>query len=685
MMKLTSQIATPVTEKSSESLHLSGCGLTSLGDYLKALGILRKIPQAKGYWHNGDFYLKCSFDRAQLLDYLTEQRCFSPVLSPWNQGSLYWAGGLDDFSDKHFPGLGAVRANYSEICSELGITKKGQIKKSKDLLLDAATKQIDNEEHQAWLDTVFCIEHGTDKKGNPTSKTRYSAMLGAGGIFGTKDVANLYLQSAQALIELGEEARTRWESSLFGGAGAGVDARVSGLGYFPAAGLINDSKPSGLSPYSVAQGALETFCSYADLVLVVEGLLVLSSTTVKVLEATEEAKSLYSLVVWSLRGTDPAIGQAEESKGIREAWLPLWEQPMSARRLKVSLLAALQAPMSRSAPDAYDFAQNVAINAHKHGVKRFVRCPFLPRYGKANYAIMGDIFEPGLSKVTLDAVRHWLNWASGFDPKRVPNGFVSLVRVASLKFGACVEGRGSNLELLLALGAIERYMATSPGMRNHISALPDLGEDWVEAIALEQTLDQPELQIALALASLQSPTLRHFWRAEKRGDGWVAKGYWKHELIESLIAVQHHTRCDEQQKSFAIRPQGIAPSLSALAAFVDGRCDDGLISSYLWGLSLCKLPSLTFEENPLGAVQVDPLLRVIKLDGDCNDVVFRRLVAGDRSGAIQELQLRLAIKNERSPGLEYTEGQTHRLAAALLLPVSEAQLQQMRVLKNMRG
>jgi CRISPR-associated protein Csx17 len=686
-MKLTSQITTSAPAKPSETHYLSGCGLASLGDYLKALGILRKLPQAKGYWQNGDFYLQCPFDRSQLLDFLTGQMTFSPLLSPWNQGSFYWAGGLDDFSEEHFPGLGEIRTTYAEICSELGITKKGQIKKSKDKLLDAATKQIDNKEYQAWLDTVFCIQRGVDKKGQPTLKTRYSAMLGAGGIFNKKDVADLYLQSAQALIELGDEAKIRWESSLFGGAGAGADAGVSGLGYFPAAGLINDSKPCGLSPYSVAKGKWETFCSYVDLVLVVEGLLLLSSMTVRVLEASEGEIATYPLVVWSLRGTDPAIGQAEESKGIREAWLPLWDKPTTATQLKTNLMAALRAPMSRSAPDAYDFAQHVAANAHKHGVQRFVRCPFLPRYGKSHYAIMGDIFEPSLSKITLDPVRHWIQWASGLDPKRVPNGFVSLVRVASLKFGACVEGRGSNLDLLLALGAIERYIATSPGMRNHINNLPDLGKDWIEAILAEQKVVSGELEIALALASLQAPTLRHFWRAEKRGSEWTSKGCWKYELIESLIAVQHHARCDERQNDFAVRPRGkaIAPSLDALAAFVDGRCDDALISSYLWGVSLCELPSLTFEESELGAVQVDPLLRVITLEGECNDVVFRRLVAGDRRGAIQELQLRLGLKGERSPGLEYTEGQTRRIAAALLFPVSEAQLRQMRALRKMRG
>jgi CRISPR-associated protein Csx17 len=110
--------------------HLDGCAPTPLAHYLKALGILRLVaeqadPAARGWWEGDRFRLATTLDAPQLVGFFRDRFAPTPIISPWNKGSGFFAAkdpGLDPIERsgaKRFEavriGIGAARALLADL------------------------------------------------------------------------------------------------------------------------------------------------------------------------------------------------------------------------------------------------------------------------------------------------------------------------------------------------------------------------------------------------------------------------------------------------------------------------------------------------------------------------------------------------------------------------------------------
>jgi len=79
-------------------VRLSGCGPRPLVGYLKALGVLRAVSRqadrsARGRWGATSFELRSELSEGNLHEFFLERFVPSPILSPWNGRSGFYARG----------------------------------------------------------------------------------------------------------------------------------------------------------------------------------------------------------------------------------------------------------------------------------------------------------------------------------------------------------------------------------------------------------------------------------------------------------------------------------------------------------------------------------------------------------------------------------------------------------------
>src|SRR5947208_1584228 len=97
-----------------QQLRLTGCTSTPFGSYLKALGVLRLIPNARGLWDGDTFVLQSELGFQELLDWYLHQYEPTPIIAPWNGGSGFYAkdnqDGIRAIEDSTDPRFAIYRA-----------------------------------------------------------------------------------------------------------------------------------------------------------------------------------------------------------------------------------------------------------------------------------------------------------------------------------------------------------------------------------------------------------------------------------------------------------------------------------------------------------------------------------------------------------------------------------------------
>jgi CRISPR-associated protein Csx17 len=76
---------------------LPGCTPVPMMAYLKALGVLRLLAEqkdsaARGHWRDDQFHLTTALDVAALTHFFLEEYQPTPIVTPWNGGSGFYAG-----------------------------------------------------------------------------------------------------------------------------------------------------------------------------------------------------------------------------------------------------------------------------------------------------------------------------------------------------------------------------------------------------------------------------------------------------------------------------------------------------------------------------------------------------------------------------------------------------------------
>ena len=200
-------------------LTLLGCRPQPLGDYLKALGVLRLVaqqadPRAQGFWQGDSFRLESDLDRDELTAFFLERYRPTPVLSPWNKDAGFKQGNstatatleaLEADPDPRFEpyqeAIAAVRrVRNSERWEQLD--KKEQVSLLRNELPDEALD---------WIDAAVVLRSGD---------AAFPAVVGTGGNLGRLELSSNYFSRLRQVFradDAGRRASFEWlEFSLFG-------------------------------------------------------------------------------------------------------------------------------------------------------------------------------------------------------------------------------------------------------------------------------------------------------------------------------------------------------------------------------------------------------------------------------------------------------------------------------------
>ncbi|MEW6221263.1 MAG: type I-U CRISPR-associated protein Csx17 [Thermodesulfobacteriota bacterium] len=522
---------------------LDGCAPVPLAHYLKALGILRLVaeqadPAARGWWEGERFRLMSSLSREELEAFVLERYEPTPLVSPWNKGSGFYANDpvLAPVEGSAAPRLGRLRAGIRDSREPMdqiakadqavraikaetkvrGLTA-GQKKVLKEApeykrRLAAAEKHFKTLKaeliprlrlawrgpHREWMDAAMVL--GDD--GTP----QFPALLGTGGNDGRLDFTNNFFQRLGEMFDLAADdgkprvAAGPWlRAALWGTAAAGCQADKAVGQYLPgmAGGANSSNGPDAKS-----------LLNPMDFLLMLEGTLLFTAHATRRLGAAGQSRAAAPFVVGAQgAGYASAAGADEAARG--EQWMPLWTQPVTLGELR-RLLAEGRAQTGRKpVNEPLDMARAVARLGIARGITAFQRYGYIERNGQSNLAVplgrfrVPDRVSPRL--ICLDDLDAWLpRLRRQARAKEAPARMQQVERRLADALFATTQHPDEPARwqaVLLALAAVEGVMVTGSGYG--AGPVPALRPEWV--VAADD--GSPELRLAIACA-LQAAAFR---------------------------------------------------------------------------------------------------------------------------------------------------------------------------------
>lgn len=729
------------------TIALEGCQPAPLLHYLKALGVLRLVaeqldPQVRGAWRARAFVLSTTASAADLARFFLEKYCPTPVVAPWNGGSGFYPQDknqramMDALCDAPATRFDDYRAAVAAAREVVG-TRTGQPKDEEKAELLRHARRVFPDEALKWLDAAFVL--GDDKTG-------YPPLLGSGGNDGRLDFTINFIarllsvlpeaierdsreqlrdvpaakavkakervaRQAQARLQ---ESETQLRAALFGDTPATLEKAAVGQFY-----------PAGAGGANATQGARsdESYVNPWDFILAIEGTLILASATVRQLAAGARSRASFP---FTARNSTIGYGTATENEKMRaEMWLPLWSRPTSYHEIaQVFGEGRVQFSGShrQSARTGFDFARAVAELGVDRGIDAFQRYAFIERNGQANLALPLGRFEVPKSERPHAALAHevdyWLERLrrATSDAKRTPPRFLrARKRIEEAIFNLCASGQAEHLrETLIALGAAEAAVATSPRFRDEHNLPPLAGltragltEAWAEA----SDDGTNEFAIALALSSITGDGERDATRAslepvtiEKTKVAWTNRdgsAVWGTNTLEDNLASVINRRSIDARRDTLTHPAVAGrrhASLTAVAAFLTRKSansyvtDDAYIEDLLRGLALIDWKRASRAERKRAAMTVPAtlprayaLLKLLFLRdgklyrrGSMEPITVKhepRVIPLLRANRVDEA-IEIAAHRLRATELAPLDHRFHfnqqdgtRLAAALLIPI----------------
>lgn len=717
------------------TIVLEGCAPEPLIHYLKALGVLRLVAEqlddrVRGAWRGHAFVLSTTASEEDLARFFLENYCPSPVVAPWNGGSGFYPqdknqrammNALCDAPAARFDDYRAAVAAAREVVG----TRTEQPKDEEKAELLRHARRVFPDEALKWLDAAFVL--GDDK-------TDYPPLLGSGGNDGRLDFTINFIarllsvlpeaierDSQEQLRDVSEakaakikervtkqaqarlqESKTQLRAALFGDTPATLEKAAVGQFY-----------PAGAGGANATQGVSgESYVNPWDFILAIEGTLMLASATVRQLAAGARSRASFP---FTARNSTIGYGTATENEKMRaEMWLPLWSRPTSyAEIAQVFGEGRVQFSGShrQSARTGFDFARAVAELGVDRGIDAFQRYAFIERNGQANLALPLGRFEVPKSERPRAALVHEIDYwlerlrrATG-DAKRTPPRFTrARKRIEEAIFNLCANGQAEHLrETLIALGAAEAAVATSPRFRDehNLPPLAGLTEAWAEACDDETS----EFSIALALASITGDGERDAMRSslepvtiERTKVAWTNRdgsAVWGTNTLEENLASVINRRSIDARVNTLTHPAVAGrrqASLTAVTAFLSRAADDAHIEELLRGLALIDWKRAGRVERKRTAITVPAtlprayaLLKLLFLRdgelrrrGSIEPVIIKhepRIIPLLRANRVDEA-IEIAARRLRATGLVPLDHRFHfnrqdgtRLAAALLIPI----------------
>lgn len=675
-------------------IRLEGCGPEPLAHYLKALGILRLVseqadPEARGFWDGDVFVLRSRLDASDLLEFFADRYAPTPLISPWNGGSGFFAGdqksGIDAIAGSESPRLDLYRRAITgarRVLDQLGFAAKPN-PDQKPRLVEHLRSELDDDA-LAWLDAALAL---TD------DGLRFPPLLGTGGNDGRLEFANNHMQRLAELL-LGPPAPALLRGALFGEPTPGL-AKGKAIGQFLPAGVGGANAGTGFSR--------ESFVNPWDFVLMLEGALLFAAAVTRRLESATPGTMAFPFTVRASASGYTSSASSDEQETRDELWLPLWRAPASITELRALLsegrakvrLSDARGVTSRPAGTGVDFARAITGLGVARGLHSFARYGFHVRNGLSYLATPLGRWRvperPGEHVELLTPLDRWLDrFRRAATGAHAPASHGrALRRLESAILQLCQHGTPGPVQaVLIALGEAEAALARVHGdaAQQGLRPVPLLPAIW-----LERADDHsPEFRLAAALASTDlRPRLvrvrRGEWLPRGQDDGRTVWG--DGDLVRNLLAVL--LRADVERSQDSTRespvPKDTQPrrfaALADISAFIEARVDDAHLEALARGLSLLDwrrvppathtprgdLPPTIFAALALAhtwSPEAQPLRRTPGM--------LTRAAAGDLRGAVT-----LALRRLQGQGLptrhldEFNEQPAHRtrLAAALIFPL----------------
>ena len=437
-------------------LRLSGCGSRPLIGYLKALGLLRAVSQqtdgsVRGRWGGTAFELRTTLSEQGLSEFLLNDFQPSPVLSPWNGGSGFYARAnptavtalraIEQAEAQRFAPYRSLIADTRRILSGIGLSERPRDAEKESLV--RALRASWSDEAIEWLDAAIVIAGDSPA---------YPPLLGSGGNEGRYDFSVNYMQaivSAFSSAELLDAALT--------GSSARLDRMA--LAHFQ----------GDFSPTNSPTGEASSLGNPWDLVLAVEGSLALVGGAAR--RHADGAADGLMTAPFTVRSTAAGYGTAVAGeKGRAELWLPLWNGWATYAEI-TNLIRESRAQVRsgrtlRAARSGLDFARAAGELGVARGIDAFERYTILERSGQSNLAVPAGRVKvaPRPSAAALASIDPWLGGLLGFaNADNCPTGVARQIRRLER---ACFQmaARGDRLDALATLeqmGVVEGALARS--------------------------------------------------------------------------------------------------------------------------------------------------------------------------------------------------------------------------------
>jgi CRISPR-associated protein Csx17 len=714
--------------------HLSGCRPTPLAHYLKGLGILRLVaeqadPEVRGWWKDDAFHLCTTLDSESLEEFFLLRYSPTPLLSPWNGGSGFYPKdnkvGITAIEASQAVRFEAYRVAIRQAKAMVeGLGAKPEKGESKNALIANCRREWRGPALK-WIDAALAL----GGNGEPV----FPAMLGTGGNDGRLDFTINFMQRLISLFDMSStdgkalvESAQQLRVALWDMPSPTLEDGAIGQ-FFPGAA----GGPNGTTGFN---GGVRV--NPWDYVLMMEGAVLFASGLSRRCQATQLPQAAAPFAV---RSSGSGYGSADLSDtGPRgEQWMPLWESPVTLGELSAFLREGRSQINGRPAGRGIDMARAIAKMGVARGVKQFERYGYIERNGLANLAVPLGRFDvrPRPNQRLLDEIVPWTDrLRQAAADKVAPKSFQRCYRACEMAVFNCAKfARGTDfLDLLIAVAEAEDQMLASPKFSgDKCTPIPQLSGQWYATVAE----DSAEFRLAVALAAQYGPmtsasssdwhkwpTVRQHWAPldEKqkqflKGESGLNIGPEQSALgldleraavalvNRRLLAMNRGASTDPKSsvQRFPLRliKDHLGANWADIAAFLNRQTDDSKILTIARGLMAIKW----YQAEPLdwrrdksnsSNQQTDwgrslyGILRLamstgeivhpsgVKYEVTCDASVFRKLAAGDMSGAFQLATRRLANAGLR-PKLQVgiaTSDVSQRLAASMAFGVDRRSL-----------
>ena len=495
-------------------LELRGCSPDPLMSYLKALGVFRLVSEqvdsdARAWWANDTFHLSSALDRDRLTDFFLNEYRPTPIVSPWNGGSGFYARGskaareaIQAVDTAEYPHLDEYRKAINasrRILNGMGIVEKPS--KSEKQAILAGCRNLLSDISVSWLDAAYVLT---------TSDPRYTPLLGTGGNDGNMDFGVNFIKNlipALTGVDIGKSPSKRFDPDEK--REGWLNISLYDYGDTPlvrsAVGQFNPGRSGGANASVGPDGAL---LNPWDYVLMFEGALIFAGAAARRLSAHGGSKAVFPFTVDnSAAGYGTATDSEYGDSSRAEFWAPLWKRPASLRELE-HLMSEGRAQLGhKQVSSGSDFARAVAGLGTERGVSEFERYGFLVRNGLSYLATPLGRFHANpddqdtteRANVLFD-LDPWLDSlrraASGRNAPAELGAVRRRIDNAIIEF--CQRGQPRDLQdVLIAVGQAERWVSRS-GIRESVRPLANLSTEWLR----HANDGLVEFRLARAMASI---------------------------------------------------------------------------------------------------------------------------------------------------------------------------------------